>query len=708
MADVGRGAPQADEQLTERYGAAVAVGVLLSMRRATDSVRVGIAGAMGVGGFLLAPERREALACGLCQALRACTKSAESLRCGLCRAIAKAGKAGPLPLPLGESVVASDDTAAATVDATASTPTPTSSSMVVDGDDQPPATRTAVVQELVRVLEDKHSKGRAAAELAATALGQLCLGDRSPEIVDACRHALLRTPDTLAATGDSAYESHFVIGRALVGVAAAHDTTDVPGKLDADEASAPVAGTATAVESDVTAELASVIFARCGDMDGNGKQRRAAVVWLFCIVEALGATHPAVQQRLVDAQQIFMNALGDRSDLIQDIASRGVAVVYERSDATTRATLIKSLVGGLSSEKVAKPTAQTTEGGEEREIFADGGSEGALGKAPNGSGTRTYKELCSLVNDLGQPDLIYKFMGLAAHGQMLNTQAGFSLGLGAIAAKAQEQLEPHLPALIPKLYRYQFEPTPKVQQSMKSMWQALVPDTKVALSTYFEAIVTELLPAMGERQWRIRESSAAALAEIISGRPPALVRPHLTEMWRMVLRAMDDIKESVRSAAQRAGRTLASLSTKMCEHGSASPSDGPAVCAIVLPLLLKQGLHADAEEVRAFAIKNLIRVAKAAGPWLGPHIAEMAPAMLEALSLMESAMLNYAQFHVSDKETLESMRATASATGPCAEVLDLCIKHADEPSIAQLAPSAACSAVVGVVGVVGGVGGVGG
>jgi hypothetical protein len=64
----------------------------------------------------------------------------------------------------------------------------------------------------------------------------------------------------------------------------------------------------------------------------------------------------------------------------------------------------------------------------------------------------------------------------------------------------------------------------------------------------------------------------------------------------------------------------------------------------------------------------------------------MAPAMLEAISLMEPAMLNYAQFHVQDKDQLEAMRAAASASGPCADVLDLCIKYADEATVKLLAP----------------------
>jgi hypothetical protein len=46
--------------------------------------------------------------------------------------------------------------------------------------------------------------------------------------------------------------------------------------------------------------------------------------------------------------------------MAQEVASRGVALVYDRSDAATRAQLVKSLVGGLSSEgQQAKLTVRT-------------------------------------------------------------------------------------------------------------------------------------------------------------------------------------------------------------------------------------------------------------------------------------------------------------------------------------------------------------
>ena len=77
----------------------------------------------------------------------------------------------------------------------------------------------------------------------------------------------------------------------------------------------------------------------------------------------------------------------------------------------------------------------------------------SIGRTPTGENLSTYRELCSLASDLNQPDLVYKFMHLANYNAMWNSRKGAAFGFGTIATKAGEQLEPHLPKIIPKLYR---------------------------------------------------------------------------------------------------------------------------------------------------------------------------------------------------------------------------------------------------------------
>lgn len=81
--------------------------------------------------------------------------------------------------------------------------------------------------------------------------------------------------------------------------------------------------------------------------------------------------------------------------------------MYELGDDATKEALVSSLVGTLSGTAPARKAIKVDD---ESTVF----DKGALGKAPGGGSISTYKELCSLATDMGQPDLIYKFMDLAS------------------------------------------------------------------------------------------------------------------------------------------------------------------------------------------------------------------------------------------------------------------------------------------------------
>ena len=162
---------------------------------------------------------------------------------------------------------------------------------------------------------------------------------------------------------------------------------------------------------------------------------------------------------------------GLSSDVVQEIASRGLGLVYDLSDSAQREGLVQLLVGAVMEGKrwlllfactcvcsrlcgchgnhkfcmvamvaikipahvcvlwSSRP-AQSVSG--DTKVF----HEGTLGKAPEGwrsvlsspifspsgqlyvfcrSRLTTYKELCSLASDLNQPDLVYRFMHLSNH-----------------------------------------------------------------------------------------------------------------------------------------------------------------------------------------------------------------------------------------------------------------------------------------------------
>ena len=54
--------------------------------------------------------------------------------------------------------------------------------------------------------------------------------------------------------------------------------------------------------------------------------------------------------------------------------------------------------------------------------------EGQLGEAPGGGSLTTYKELSALATEMGQPDLLYKFMDLANHASAMASTRGAAFG----------------------------------------------------------------------------------------------------------------------------------------------------------------------------------------------------------------------------------------------------------------------------------------
>lgn len=139
------------------------------------------------------------------------------------------------------------------------------------------------------------------------------------------------------------------------------------------------------------------------------------------------------------------------------------------------------------------------------------------GKTPEGGNITTYKELCSLANDLNKPDLVYQFMNLAHHNQIWNSRRGAAFGLGAISQLSSDQLQPYLATIAPKLFRYQFDPNPRIQQSMCSIWDQLTKNDKKIIDLYLVEILADLEKHMLDPTWRVRESCCLALCDILKG-----------------------------------------------------------------------------------------------------------------------------------------------------------------------------------------------
>ncbi|XP_030327058.1 proteasome adapter and scaffold protein ECM29 isoform X4 [Strigops habroptila] len=391
----------------------------------------------------------------------------------------------------------------------------------------------------------------------------------------------------------------------------------------------------------------------------NPHIRQAACIWLLSMVKKL-STHKAIKSHLKDIQSAFVSILSDSDELSQDVASKGLGLIYELGSEEDQQELVTTLVDTLMTGKRAKHemTGETV-------VF-----QGGLSKTPDGQGLSTYKELCSLASDLNQPDLVYKFMNLANHHAMWNSRKGAAFGFNVIAAKAGEQLAPFLPQLLPRLYRYQFDPNLGIRQAMTSIWNALVTD-KTMVDKYMKEILEDLICNLTSSLWRIRESSCLALNDLLRGRPLDDIIDKLPEIWEILFRVQDDIKETVRKAADLALKTLSKVCVKMCD-----PSKGAAgqkTIAVLLPCLLDKGIVSTVAEVRSLSINTLVKISKSAGSMLKPHAPKLIPALLESLSVLEPQVLNYLSLCATEQEktAMDSARLNAVKSSPMMETINM-------------------------------------
>ena len=427
-----------------------------------------------------------------------------------------------------------------------------------------------------------------------------------------------------------------------------------------------------------------VIDALLKGMMHSRTENRAACVGHLVALFTYVPRHPSLLQRLEAAQNGFLGLLGDRNALTQEMASRGVSLVYRQGSADAKAQLLSGLTSVLKDP--TKRGAQVKVDAD-TEVF----SEGELGKAPGGGQLTTYKELCSLATDMGQPDLLYKFMDLANHQAALQSRRGAAAGFGHIAEMAGEDLKPYLSSLLPRIYRLQFDPNPSVQETMQNIWQSLLPRRKDAIDEHLDGIFKELLTEITGRQWRNRESSCRALSEVLQGRTWPQLRDVLCRMWSLAFRAADDIKESVRVAGVQLLKTLKRVTLRFADPQVMSSDIVSEVVGQILPVLLEVVHQPKVPENVAVAFLALKSIAASCPqPLLRPHLSLLIPTLLEGLSNLEPSMVDELQLMVEgfglDGKKIEAIRVQAAGASPLNDILQRCLRATDASALPELMP----------------------
>jgi proteasome component ECM29 len=370
------------------------------------------------------------------------------------------------------------------------------------------------------------------------------------------------------------------------------------------------------------------------------------------------------------------------SDFVQETASKGMALVYLRGDKKMQEDLIWNLVGSVTSE--VRPSTTVT-----GPISAD---TQILGLNTSDAGeVSTYKEICNLASDTGNPELIYRFLALSSHSALWQSRKGAAIGIGGLLNQfsMQEFLERnpnYAKRLVPKLYKLCRDPNPGVAKAMQDIWDAAFGKaTSPLVVSMFPEIMAELLRGMGDKAWRTRQASTKAMGDLCSGVEISKLEPYLEEIWKMAFRVADDIKESVRNT----GMTLSQQLTTSLIRSVSEKKSGQNIISTVMPFLLgNSGLNSSAQGVQLFALRSIVKLCDEAGDLLKPMIPEIVDQLLDVLTSLEPQEVNYIGFHVdkNDTQALDESRFHAVRSSPVMNAIERCIDLADEGNMALLAP----------------------
>ncbi|KAI5268852.1 ARM repeat-containing protein [Aureobasidium subglaciale] len=424
--------------------------------------------------------------------------------------------------------------------------------------------------------------------------------------------------------------------------------------------------------------------------------KKASVIWLLCLVQFCGHLEE-VQTQLAACQVAFKKCLSDRDELVQETASRGLGLVYEKGDRNLKDDLVRDLIGSFSSDNKAQLAGSVTA---ETQLF----EPGAL---PTGDGSvTTYKDIMSLAAEVGDSSLVYRFMSLASSNAIWSSRAAFGrFGLSNVLSDSS--VDGYLasnPKLYPKLYRYRFDPNPGVQRSMTDIWNALVKDSTATIDSHFDAIMDDLLLNILGKEWRVRQASCAAIGDLVQGRPLEKYEKYLEKIWGVCFKVLDDIKESVRAAAATLARVLTGILTRSLEADTMASKNAGVLLKNVLPFLLStSGIESSAEEVQSFSLHTLLEIIKkASGKILRPFIPELVERLVGLLSILEPQAVNYLHLNASKynltEQKIDDIRLSSIRSSPLMEAIERCLDLLDENSMEQLQPrlEAAMKSAVGL------------
>lgn len=171
----------------------------------------------------------------------------------------------------------------------------------------------------------------------------------------------------------------------------------------------------------------------------------------------------------------------------------------------------------------------------------------------------------------------------------------------------------------------------------------------------------DLLKNILGREWRVRQASCAAIADLIHGRPFSQYEKSYRDIWTASLKVLDD-KGSVREAALRLCMALSNGLVRQLEEGNHSAAAKAMMREAVPFLLSDRGVESSVKDVQIFTI-TLLKVAKHGGKALRPFIPEMVPQQIN---------YHYQRAREESRNEIDRLRSQMVNQSPISEAIEDC------------------------------------
>lgn len=447
--------------------------------------------------------------------------------------------------------------------------------------------------------------------------------------------------------------------------------------------------------------------------------RGSATIWLMVLIHAFACLKtidvdcPSMDESLFFAyaeniHEKLLVSLSERSGFVQECAAKGIQYIYQ---CTVKAG--NDMISPSLHQNILDQVTQHTFGG------------------AGASSNNVYKEICRIAKQVNEPRLIYYFLG-AIHddhplwkgneavalrlfvpteaSNKLCTIPTFDLNLTLHCDSVQSKVNYSSPMvndalslaiskvrlrLLPKVYLGQFDPNERIREAFQTIWKDLlriesknvgndVADVNACqvsiLTSLFDSFFKSIILSADSRKVRERIAASSALLDLLS-KTKASLAPHLNELWKVSLRAFDDLNESVQERSKLLVKYVGATSIRLCNPEITKDAQYRAECVgLVLSFLVDKGIVDHAVSIRSICLEYLLQLVSIIPlNMLDGYLSKLTIASVQCLSSLEQAELAYAQFHTDklnlSQEQMESARISLAKQSPVQKMLDLCIQR---------------------------------